>query len=160
MQQARNQRVREDDKTAAREATQTPGECLLADLCGPFPTAVHGEDTLLVVWDVHSGRLGLYPLIGKHSAGVKCCIVHFLDRLKKMREANGLPPPEYWKLKSDQGGEFEGATITKMLGDHTGPSGVGFSEFVPKGRHVSRIEQIIRKSVEAIRSLLSAAGLP
>ncbi len=40
--------MKADDETAKLEQTSAAGERILADLCGPFPTAPGMADTLMV----------------------------------------------------------------------------------------------------------------
>ena len=145
----------EAKKTAEEEKATVPGQRILADLCGPFPTAIRGENTLLCAMDEQSGTLFLYPLRGKTPAGVKQGIIHMRERLRLMRAANDYEEPKVWMLKVDQGGEFTADLLQDYVAEQH-----GLPEFAPKGRHVAKIERKLRDVVEGIRAALSAAGIP
>ena len=58
-------------------------------------------------------------------------------------------------MKSDLGSEFIAEETRKMMSEL-----LGLQEHVPKGRHISKIENAIREVCSGARALLSAAGLP
>ena len=138
------------------EKSIIPGERIAADLCTPWPSgAAHSEDTLCVLRDEATGLISLRALQDKTPHGIILALNEFRVNLRTFRKFAKSPEPEFWFLKTDQGGEFSGKEMDKHLSEHSGKY-----ETVAKGRHVAIIEQTVLQSTEGIRCLLTAAGLP
>ena len=148
-------RHRSDQKLKLEERAHVPGERLLADLCGPWPRAVHNEDTLLVILEECTGLIFLFALKGKFASGVKFAITEVRKQLNELRQFMKIKDPVTWSLKVDLGGEFNIQNFTEYLGEAHGTI-----ETVPQGRHVAVVERCLREVTEGIRTLLTAAGLP
>jgi hypothetical protein len=145
---------------ARNRVEQVPGESKIgqryfADLVGPWPKAIRGENTLLLILESKHRLSFLFPLRSKAPSGVK----HSLSVVRRICEAIGkelgeeLGVGEVWILTTDQGGEFAG--VEEYIAD-AGGAWVP----VPKGRHVAPAERLARTATEGIRTFLAAAGLP
>ena len=151
----KGQRKVDDAELKREERASVPGERQLVDLCGPFPNSPVQHNFMFVGVDDATGCLFVMPLRGKTPAAVATAIATFKSEMDEFRKFRQLPQPLVWRLKSDLGSEFTSKEAAKFVGETAGTQ-----EFVPKSRHVSRVELAIQKISKGTRALLSQAGLP
>ena len=148
-------RHRSDPQLKEEEKAKVPGERLMADLCGPWPTAVHNQNYLMCVLEESTGLIFLFALKGKTPGQVKFHITEVRKQLNELRVFCKLKDPPIWHLKTDLGGEFDQNIFKEYLADSHGTL-----ETIAKGRHIAVVERCLRECTEGIRTLLTAAGLP
>ena len=148
-------RYKSDPELKEEEKAKVPGERLMADLCGPWPTAIHHQTYLMCVLEENTGMIFLYALKGKTPGQVKFHITEVRKQLNELRAFGNFKDPPIWHLKTDLGGEFDHDIFVEYLADHRGTL-----ETIARGRHIAVVERCLRECTEGIRTLLTAAGLP
>ena len=151
----KGQRKVDNTDLKREEKATVPGERQIVDLCGPFPNSPQQHNFMFVGVDDATGCLFVMPLRGKTPAAVAVAIATFKSEMDEFRKFRQLPQPLVWRLKSDLGSEFTSKEASKFVGETSGTQ-----EFVPKSRHVARVELAIQKISKGTRALLSQAGLP
>ena len=149
-QQSKATRTRIATRSTTRIATNSPGDLIHADLCGPItPSTIQGNQYVLSLIDDHSRFAHVFPLRQKS------------DALKHIRDVNQLYRTRTGRairiIRTDNGGEFRNNALSDYCLKH------GITQqftHAHRSQENSVAERWNRKLMDNVRAQLLHSGAP